>query len=86
METMSCFKNFIKYNAYLISINLENTGLVAPAITYICSILRKSQGLRCLHLCANEGISPKIIEQISLRIKAKEPIEPRVIQPYKKHK
>ena len=85
-EAMVCFKDFIKYNVYLVSINLENTGLIAPAIKYISSLLTKSQGLRCLHLCANEGISPQLIDEISLRIKAKDPIESRVVAPYKKVK
>ena len=86
MEAVECFKDFIKYNIHLVTINLENTGLIAPAITYIASLLTKSQGLRCLHLCANEGISPQVIEEISKRIRAKDKIEPVVVSPYKKHK
>ena len=42
METMSYFKDFIKYNIYLECINLENTGLIEPAITFISSFLTKS--------------------------------------------
>lgn len=60
-ETLSNFKDFIKYNCYLVSLSLENTGLNAPAITFITSLLTKAQSLRCLHLCANEGITPEIV-------------------------
>ena len=86
MEAVHCFKDFIKYNIHLVTINLENTGLTAPAIIYIASLLTKSQGLRCLHLCANVGISPYVIEEISNRIKAKDRIDPVVVSPYKKYK
>ena len=41
-ETLSYFKDFIKYNCYLTSVNLENTGLIAPAITYIASLLPRA--------------------------------------------
>ena len=61
-KVLSCFKDFIKYNIHLVSLNLENTGLTEPAVAYLGSLLRKSQGLRCLHLCANEGITPAVVE------------------------
>jgi len=53
LGVVTCFKDFIKYNQVLNHINLENTGLIAPAIKYLSSLLRKSQALRCLHLCGN---------------------------------
>ena len=63
-ETLSYFKSFIKYNCYLTTVNLENTGLIKPAITFICNLLPRAQGLRCLHLCANEGITDDTIEWV----------------------
>jgi len=86
MEKMLFLKDFIKYNTNLISLNLENTGLIEPAIMFIVALLTKSQALRCLHLCFNEGISDRVVEWVRTRIKAKEHIEPRVIQPYKQMK
>ena len=83
---MQYFKDFMKYNVYLVTINLENTGLIEPAILFIASVLTKSQGLRCLHLCANEGITPGVLEKIRVKIKAKDPVAPLVIPPFKKHK
>lgn len=41
-ETMLCFKDFIKYNAELQMINLENTGLIEPAIRFIVPLLRRA--------------------------------------------
>ena len=70
MDMMLCFKDFVKYNCYLTSINLENTGLIEPAIRFLVAILRKSQALRCLHLCANEGINPEVVAWTRNRIKA----------------
>ena len=72
MEVISCFKNFIKYNTYLIHIDLTMTGLIEPALKFLTALLRKSQALRCLHLCGNIGISPKLIHWIYRRIHAKE--------------
>lgn len=85
-EAVGCFKDFIKYNIHLVTINLENTGLTEPAILFIASLLTKSQALRCLHLCANEGVTPQILAQVHDRIRAKERFPPRAISPYKKHK
>ena len=81
-KVLSCFKDFIKYNIHLVSLNLENTGLIEPAVVYLGSLLTKSQGLRCLHLCANEGITPGVVEEVRERIKAKVVTEAHVIQPY----
>ena len=41
-DTMLCFKDFIKYNINLVSIQLENTGLIVPAMWLISSWLNKS--------------------------------------------
>lgn len=73
---MMCFKDFIKYNVYLVHLNLENTGLCEPAILLIVPFLRKSQALRCLHLSANECITPEIVEWTRKRIHAKAQKEP----------
>jgi len=82
MDMMLCFKNFVKYNCYLVALNLENTGLIEPAIKFLVGLLRKSQALRCLHLCANEGISPEVVEWARKRIKAKEVQEIRTVKPF----
>ncbi len=71
-ETISLLKPFIKYNYFLETLNLENTGLIEPAVRFIGDLLTKSQGLRCVHLCANEGITPEVITWISKRIRAKD--------------
>ena len=42
LEVVSCFKEFIKYNAYLIHLDLTMTGLINPAIKFVCSLLRRS--------------------------------------------
>jgi len=44
--------------------------MIEPAIKFIVPLLRKSQALRCLHLCANEGISPKMVDWVRNRIHA----------------
>ena len=64
METILNFKDFVKYNCYLVCLNLENTGLTSPAITFLSSLLTRAQSLRCIHLCANEGVTPEIALQI----------------------
>ena len=67
-----CFKDFIKYNPKLIHLNLERCGLKAAAIKIITAMLRKSQALRCLHLCGNLGLSHEVIEWIRYRIHARQ--------------
>ena len=69
-EVVECFRNFIKYNLHLVHVNLERTGLVEPAIRFLASLLRKSQALRCLHLCGNPGISERLVNWIRARIHA----------------
>ena len=81
-ETLSYFKDFIKYNCYLTSVILENTGLIKPAIIFIANLLPRAQGLRSIHLCANEGINDEVIEYVRNRIRAKIPQESRIIQPF----
>ena len=39
---MECFTELIKYNVYLVHLDLTTTGLIFPAIRYICALLRKS--------------------------------------------
>lgn len=62
----------------LAHLNLERCGLNEPAIKYLVALLRKSQALRCLHLCNNYGLSKEygvlnqeLIEWIRERIHAK---------------
>ena len=42
LQVVSCFKDFIKYNTHLTHLNLENTGLIAPAIKFLAALLRRS--------------------------------------------
>ena len=70
-EVVTCFKDFIKYNLNLVQLNLENTGLNAPAIKYLTSLLRKSQALRSLNLSGNGGLSSDMEEWVRNRIHAK---------------
>ena len=86
---VDCFKDFIKYNTYLVHLDLTMTGLIEPAIKFIVALLRKSQALSCLHLCGNKGImkSGKINKElkkwVKARIKAKKLKPPMHIPPCK---
>ena len=62
-------------------LNLERCGLIEPAIKYITALLRRSQALRSLHLCGNDGLSPQLIEWIRKRIHARPHREDRVLLP-----
>ena len=75
---------FIKYNPYLIHLDLQSTGLFEPAIRYIGKMLTRSQSLRSVHLCNNPGLSKTMVEWFRNRIKAAGYIEPIHIKPYKK--
>ena len=82
LEVVTCFKDFAKYNLQLTHLNLEKTGLIVPAIKYLAALLRKSQALRCLHLCGNEGVTPEVVSWIRDRIHAKrEPVPVKVRPP-----
>lgn len=78
-DTLNCLKTFIKYNLHLVSLNLDNTGMSSQAIAYVIGLLRRSQALRCLHLSANEGITPELSEWARQRIRAKDKVEFNVI-------
>lgn len=82
-EVMSCFKDFIKYNTYLVHLDLTMTGLIVPAIKYVSALLRRSQALSCLHLCGNKGLTDEIFEWIKTRIRAKECHPPLIVPPSK---
>ena len=75
---------FIKYNPYLIHLDLQSTGLHEPAIRYIGKMLTRSQSLRAVHLCNNPGLSKNMIEWFRKRIRATDYIEPIHIKPFKK--
>ena len=81
---MECFMHFIKYNPYLIHLDLQSTGLFEPAIRYIGKMLTRSQSLRSVHLCNNPGLSKTMVEWFRNRIKAAGYIEPIHIKPYRK--
>ena len=73
---MECFKDFVKYNTYLVHLDLTETGLIEPAVKYLAALLRKSQGLRCMHLCGNKGITDESLDWIKKRIHAQSLPEP----------
>ena len=81
LEMMMCFQDFIKYNTKLNHLNMERCGLIEPAIKFLAPLLRKSQALRCLHLCGNLGLSKNLIEWIRDRIHAKKSRGERVMEP-----
>ena len=83
---MNCFMDFIKYNPYLIYLDLQSTGLHEPAIRYIAKMLTRSQSLRSVHLCNNPGLSKNMVEWFRKRIRAADYIEPIHIKPFKKSK
>ena len=69
IDLLNCFTRFIKYNTYLVHLDLRNIGLIEPAIKNITSFLNKAQALQCLHLGGNEGVTPEIVKWIAHRIK-----------------
>ena len=81
---MDSLKNFIKYNPYLVHLDLQTTGLSAPIIRLIGHMITRATGLQCIHLCGNEGITDDMIEWLRKRIHAKEDVEPVLIHPLPK--
>ena len=82
-EVVACFKDFIKYNVYLVHLDLQATGLIIPAIKYLTALLRKAQGLRSLHLCGNKGLNEEVFQWIKERIHARAMTEPVIVPPCK---
>ena len=80
---MQCFLEFIKYNPYLIHLDLQSCGLEEPALRFIGKMLTRSQSLRSIHLCNNPGISRPMIEWLKKRIRAADLEEPYHIKGYK---
>ena len=70
-ETLMCLTHFIKYNTFLVHLDLRNIGLIVPAIKFIASYLNKAQALQCLHLGGNEGVTPSTVNWVCERIKGK---------------
>ena len=68
---MDCFANLIKYNACLVYLDLETTGLEEPFLKFIASLLNKAHQLRIVHLSGNNGLTDETIEWIRARIKGK---------------
>jgi len=81
-EVMNFFKNFIKYNLHLVSLNLDNTGLNPQTLIVLAGLLRRCQAIRCLHMSANEGVTPAVVSWIRSRIQAKDKIETKPIASY----
>lgn len=70
---MDSFKDFIKYNAFLIHLDLRQTGLMQPAIKLFGYQLTRASSLRCIHLCGNEGVDAETIEWLKERIRGTMP-------------
>ena len=81
---MGCFLEFIKYNPYLVHLDLQSCGLAEPALRFIGKMLTRSQSLRAIHLCNNPGISKAMIDWLKSRIRAIESEEPVSLKSYKK--
>ena len=73
-EIMAKFKEFVKYNPFLIHLDLQQTGMMVPAIKEIGNLLTRAQSLRCIHLCGNDGVTDDTIEWLLNRIKGKRPV------------
>ena len=70
-EILGCLSTFIKYNTYLVHLDLRNIGLTVAAIKYLTSFLNKAQALQILHLGGNEGVTPEIVNWVCHRIKGR---------------
>lgn len=82
---MEALKNFVKYNAQLVHLDLTMTGLQAPIIVQIGHFLTRATSLQSIHLCGNEGVTEEMISWLRSRIKARDDISPLNIQPLPKH-
>ena len=69
-EVLDCLSDFTKYNAKLIHLDLQKTGLSEPILRYFGKILRRAQSLRAIHLCGNPGLSVGLVEYLQERIHA----------------
>ena len=67
-ELLDCLAHFIKYNTFLVHLDLRSIGLIEPAMKYLVSFLNKAQALQSLHLGGNEAITPKVVDWIGKRI------------------
>ena len=70
-EILSCFSTFIKYNTYLVHLDLRNVGLSVAGIKYVTSFLNKAQALQVMHLGGNDGVTPEIVNWVCERIKGR---------------
>lgn len=78
--TLICLADFIKYNTYLVHLDVSNCGLKEDAVMYLSSFLTKAQALQVLHLSGNLGVNPETIAWITERIHGVEK-PPEVIIP-----
>ena len=65
---INCLADFIKYNTYLVHLDVSNCGLKEDAVMYLSSFLTKAQALQVLHLSGNLGVNPETIAWITERI------------------
>ena len=80
-DIMENLKQFIKYSTCLLHLDLQQTGLIYPAIQSIGHMLTRAQSLRCIHLCGNEGVTESNIEWMLKRIKGRRARIPNEILP-----
>ena len=69
---MEGLKNFMKYNAQLVHLDLQMTGLQTQIIHEIGHYLTRATSLCSIHLCGNEGVTDESVEWIRKRIRAKD--------------
>ena len=62
MYVMDMFRDFVKYNPNLIHLDLQNTGLMVPAIKQFGDLLTRAQSLKCLHLSGNDGVTEDTVK------------------------
>lgn len=52
-EIMNCFTDFVKYNPYLVHLDLTSTGLTRKQLMFFGKLLTRAQSLKSIHLSAN---------------------------------
>lgn len=81
---MDCFTEFVKYNPYLLHIDLTSTGLTRKQLMFFGKLLTRSQSLRSIHLSANPCLYDKeVLNWMQKRIRAKHNYDKVVIPHYK---
>lgn len=56
LKTIFCFRQLIRYNRRIQSLQLNNCGLNSQILCGFIPALRHARSLLCLHLASNPGI------------------------------